>query len=106
MTSPTLRPIGWVRASLDRRANAPKQGYEGAPNARLELESAFLRGLETRPLTGVFGTRSPDRPNPIGLHRVKVLAIEAGSLLVQGLEVVDGTPVVDIKPARARRNSW
>jgi L-fuculose-phosphate aldolase len=136
MTGPTLRPIGWVRSSLERRADAPKQGYEGAPNARLEIESAFLRGLdgimagqeilvltwlhqaerdvlavhprddETRPLTGVFATRSPDRPNPIGLHRVRVLAIEGGSLLIQGLEAIDGTPVIDIKPALAQAGGW
>jgi tRNA-Thr(GGU) m(6)t(6)A37 methyltransferase TsaA len=53
----------------------------------------------TQPLAGVFATRSPDRPNPIGLHPVKVLSIEAdGSLHVQGLEAIDGTPVIDIKP--------
>jgi L-fuculose-phosphate aldolase len=114
---------------LKRPADAPKQGYEGAPNARVRMEPDFLRGLDgiaagqdlliltwlhqadrevlavhprndlSNPLTGVFATRSADRPNPIGVHRVKVLKIEnGGSLLVQGLEAIDGTPVIDIKP--------
>jgi tRNA-Thr(GGU) m(6)t(6)A37 methyltransferase TsaA len=118
-----------VHSPLQRRADAPRQGHEGAPDARLRIEPAFLPGLEgirvgqdililtwlhearrdvlavhprddlTQPLAGVFATRSPDRPNPIGLHQVKVLAIEGdGSLRVQGLEAIDGTPVIDIKP--------
>ena len=100
----------------------------GAPNARLELIPAFIDGLDrmqvgdeiivitwlhlahrdvlkvhpqgntAKPLTGVFLTRSPDRPNPLGLHRAKVLAIEEGSLTIGPIEVVDGTPVLDIKP--------
>ena len=100
----------------------------GAPNARLELIPAFRDGLDrmqvghdiivitwlhlarsdilqvhpqgnpTKPLTGVFLTRSPDRPNPLGLHRARVLAIETGSLLIGPIEVIDGTPVLDIKP--------
>jgi tRNA-Thr(GGU) m(6)t(6)A37 methyltransferase TsaA len=113
-----------VHSPLRRRADAPKQGHEGAPNARLQIEPAFLPGLDglragqdilvltwlhearrdvlavhprddlTQPLAGVFATRSPDRPNPIGLHPVKVLSIEAdGSLHVQGLEAVDGITV-------------
>jgi tRNA-Thr(GGU) m(6)t(6)A37 methyltransferase TsaA len=129
----TVRPIGWVHSPLRRRADAPKQGHEGAPNARLQIEPAFLPGLDglragqdilvltwlhearrdvlavhprddlTQPLAGVFATRSPDRPNPIGLHPVKVLSIEAdGSLHVQGLEAIDGTPVIDIKPVLTR----
>jgi tRNA-Thr(GGU) m(6)t(6)A37 methyltransferase TsaA len=124
-----VQPIGWVHSPLRRRADAPRQGHEGAPNARLQIEPAFLPGLDglragqdilvftwlhearrdvlavhprddlTQPLAGVFATRSPDRPNPIGLHPVKVLGIEAGgSLHVQGLEAIDGTPVIDIKP--------
>ncbi|HET9481823.1 MAG TPA: tRNA (N6-threonylcarbamoyladenosine(37)-N6)-methyltransferase TrmO [Candidatus Polarisedimenticolia bacterium] len=128
-TGYTLRPIGRVRSSLTRRADAPKQGFEGAPEARVEIEPAFLVGLDglqagrqivvltwlhesqrdvlavhprddlTRPLTGVFATRSPDRPNPIGLHRVTLLRVEAeGTLIVDGLEAIDGTPVIDIKP--------
>ena len=136
MTSPSthhaVQPIGWVHSPLRRRADAPKQGHEGAPNARLQIEPAFLRGLDgigvgqdililtwlhearrdvlavhprddlSLPLAGVFATRSSDRPNPIGLHRVRVLAIEGGgSLHVQGLEAIDGTPVLDIKPVLA-----
>ena len=98
-----LYPIGWVRSALKRRADAPKQGYEGAPDARIEVESRFLPALDrldvgqdlliltwlhesrrdtlavhprrdlSKPLHGVFATRSPDRPNPIGLHRVRLL---------------------------------
>ncbi len=136
-TSHAVRPIGRVHSPLRRRAEAPRQGYEGAPDARIELEPAFLRGLDgiaagqdlliltwlhearrdvlavhprddlTRPLAGVFATRSPDRPNPIGLHRVRVQAIEDGGCLrVQGLEAIDGTPVIDIKPALPQAGGW
>ena len=132
-TRQAVQPIGWVHSALRRRADAPRQGHEGAPNARLQIEPAFLPGLDgiragqdilvltwlhearrdvlavhprddrTQPLAGVFATRSPDRPNPIGLHRVRVLAIEADrSLHVQGLEAIDGTPVIDIKPVLLR----
>jgi tRNA-Thr(GGU) m(6)t(6)A37 methyltransferase TsaA len=124
-----LVPVGWVRSSLKRRADAPKQGNEGAPDAWVEIDSAFAPALDLMkpgqeivlltwlheadrkvlkvhprddvsiPLTGVFATRSPDRPNPIGLHRVKLLRIEDGIRLhVQGLEAIDGTPIVDVKP--------
>jgi len=126
----TLRAIGRVHSPLKRAADAPKQGDEGAPDARIQIEPAFQRGLDgiatgqdlliltwlhradrevlavhprddpNNPLTGVFATRSADRPNPIGVHRVKVLEIlKEGWLLVHGLEAIDGTPVVDIKPA-------
>jgi tRNA-Thr(GGU) m(6)t(6)A37 methyltransferase TsaA len=136
-TTYSLRPIGWVRSTLRRPAEAPKQGFEGAPNARLEIEPAFARGLEglhqgddiviltwlhkaerevlavhprddlARPLTGVFATRSADRPNPIGLHRARLLRIDkAGSLEVEGLEAIDGTPVVDLKPVLAQSKDW
>ena len=114
-----VKPIGVVRSALRDRADAPRQGSEGAPDARIALEPSFadaLQGIrvgdelvlltwlheadrsvlqvhprddETRPLTGVFATRSSDRPNPIGLHRVTVLAI-------------DGTPLVDVKPVLHR----
>jgi len=121
-------PIGRVHSSLLRRADAPRQGHEGAPPAWVEVLPNFvpaLRGLAagddvllltwlheserttlevhprddaTRPLAGVFVTRSPDRPNPIGLHRVRILAIEDKCWLsVDGLEAIDGTPVIDIK---------
>ena len=132
-----LTPIGRVHSPLRRPAEAPKQGYEGAPDARVRIEPRFLPGLDgiaagqdvllltwlheadrtvlavhprddpANPLTGVFATRSADRPNPIGVHRVKVLALEGeGTLLVQGLEAIDGTPVIDIKPALPRAGGW
>lgn len=128
-SSHPVRPIGRVQSPLKRLADAPRQGHEGAPDAWLQIEPAFRAGLDgiragqdifiltwlhearrdvlavhprddpAQPLAGVFATRSPDRPNPIGLHRVRVLAIEAGgSLQVQGLEAIDGTPIIDIKP--------
>ena len=128
-----VSPIGYVRSSLKARANAPRQGWEGAPNARLEIAPEFgegLDGIETgrdiwiltwlhesqrevlkvhprgdvsNPLTGVFATRSPDRPNPIGLHRATVLSFEEGrSIQVEGLEAIDGTPIIDIKPVLER----
>ena len=123
-----LEPIGTVESPLTDRAAAPKQGDEGAPEAWLvfaEGVSAALEGLSagvevlvltwldradrsvlrvrprddaSRPMTGVFATRSPDRPNPIGLHRVTVLEIDGLCLRVSGLEALDGTPVVDVKP--------
>ena len=125
---PSLVPIGRVRSPLTRRSEAPKQGDEGAPDADLEIEPAFLPALDglsagreilvltwlhqarrdvlavyprddlRNPLTGVFATRSPDRPNPVGLHRVELLAIDGPRLRVRGLEAIDGTPVIDIKP--------
>jgi tRNA-Thr(GGU) m(6)t(6)A37 methyltransferase TsaA len=123
-----VRPIGTVRSELVDRHTAPRQGDEGAPDAWLELEGWALPALEglaagddalvltwldradrdvlrvhprgdvDRPVAGVFATRSPDRPNPIGLHRVRVLGIDGGRLRVGDLEALDGTPVVDIKP--------
>ena len=127
----SLRPVGTIRSSLQRRDHAPKQGCEGAPDAWLEIDAddaAGLHGLcvgdevilitwfhearrdtlqvhprgdRTRPLSGVFATRSPDRPNPLGLHRVTILDIAAGKLRVGPIEAIDGTPVVDIKPVLA-----
>lgn len=123
-----LRPVGVVRSELTERERAPMQGDEGAPDAWIELRpevasaAASLsagdellvltwfheadrsvlevrpRGDRTRPLTGVFSTRSPDRPNPVGLHRVRVLAIEPRRIRVGPLEAIDGTPVIDLKP--------
>jgi tRNA-Thr(GGU) m(6)t(6)A37 methyltransferase TsaA len=132
-----VHPIGRVHSALKRAAQAPKQGYEGAPSARLEINPAFLPGLDgfavgqdilvltwlyqadrallsvhprddsNQPLTGVFATRSADRPNPIGVHRVEALAVDPRGLLeVEGLEAIDGTPVIDIKPALARAGGW
>ena len=124
----TLSPLGFLHSPLKSREEAPNQGCEGAPDAWLELNEAVAEGLEgiavgdemllitwfhksdrtvlklhprwdkTIPLTGVFATRSPDRPNPLGLHRVTVLAIDGRRLNVGPLEAIDGTPVVDIKP--------
>jgi tRNA-Thr(GGU) m(6)t(6)A37 methyltransferase TsaA len=125
----SLRPIGVVRSSLTARGEAPMQGSEGAPDAWVEIDPAFAdalagiaegdevilltwlhlsrrdvlqvhpRGDRAKPLTGVFATRSPDRPNPIGLHRVRVRAVDGRLRLRVGpLEALDGTPVVDIKP--------
>jgi tRNA-Thr(GGU) m(6)t(6)A37 methyltransferase TsaA len=126
-TAYTIYPIGVVRSELKNREEAPMQGYEGAPEAWIEIvpEAADgLQGIEAgsyailltwlhqserdtllvhprgdpdAPLTGVFATRSPDRPNPIGLHRVKVLEVDGRRLRVGPLEAIDGTPVVDIK---------
>jgi len=124
-----VRPVAWVRSSLTNRADAPKQSYEGAPDALLDVLPEFAAALDglrvgdevilltwfheaqrdvlavyprddrRNPLTGVFATRSPDRPNPIGLHRVTVIGIEdARRVRVKPLEAIDGTPIVDIKP--------
>ena len=121
--------IATVESPLTDRAAAPKQGDEGAPEATLVFEVGFAEALEgietgdvlvlltwldrasrdvlrvhprddmTRSEQGVFSTRSADRPNPIGLHRVTVLGIEGARMRVSGLEALDGTPVVDVKPA-------
>lgn len=123
-----LRPIGVIRSSLKKRSEAPKQGSEGAPDAWLEVSSFAREGLDgmaegdeivvvtwlhqarrdvlkvyprsdrSRRLTGVFATRSPDRPNPLGLHRVKVRRIVKDRLRIGPIEAIDGTPVIDIKP--------
>jgi tRNA-Thr(GGU) m(6)t(6)A37 methyltransferase TsaA len=127
-----LAPIGTVESPLTDLASAPKQGHEGAPEAWLVIEPAVIDGLEgvragdrvivitwlhrarrdvlrvhprddlSNPLQGVFNTRSSDRPNPIGLHEVEVVAIEGRRILVRDLEAVDGTPIVDIKPVLRR----
>jgi tRNA-Thr(GGU) m(6)t(6)A37 methyltransferase TsaA len=127
-TNYRLHPIGFVRSSLRQREGAPRQGSEGAPDAWLDVDPAYAEALEGLgdgddlivitwlhqanrdilkvhprgnhhlPLTGVFATRSPDRPNPLGLHRVTLRAIAGNRLRVGPLEAIDGTPVVDIKP--------
>ncbi len=125
-----LLPIGFVRSPLTSLLGCPKQGSEGAPEAWIEIDPAFSdalddlapgqeiivitwlhkanrnflkvhpRGNPEAPLKGVFSTRSPDRPNPIGLHRVAILEIQRqGRIRVRPLEALDGTPVIDIKPA-------
>jgi tRNA-Thr(GGU) m(6)t(6)A37 methyltransferase TsaA len=123
-----LRPIGVIRSTLKTRGEAPKQGSEGAPDAWLEVNPLLASGLDglavgdeivvvtwlhrarrevlkvhprsdrSLPLTGVFATRSPDRPNPLGLHRVKVKRVVKNRLRIGPIEVIDRTPVVDIKP--------
>ena len=123
-----LHPIGQIRSTLRALDDAPRQGSEGAPDAWLEVDPAFARGLsgiapgdevivvtwlhradrevlETHPrndpaipLAGVFATRSPDRPNPLGLHRVTVREIIGARLRIGPIEAIDGTPVVDVKP--------
>jgi tRNA-Thr(GGU) m(6)t(6)A37 methyltransferase TsaA len=122
-----IRPIGTVASPLTAISEAPKQGDEGAPDAWIELDPAYLEALDgveagdelvvvtwldradrgvlavhprndaSRPLTGVFATRSPHRPNPIGLHTVEVAEIDGPRLRVRNLEALDGTPVVDLK---------
>ena len=123
-----LRPIGTIRSTLRTRKGAPKQGSEGAPDAWLEVKKFAAPALDglvaggdiivvtwlhrarrsvlkvhprsdpRRPLTGVFATRSPDRPNPLGLHRVTIRKIDGKRLLIGPIEAIDETPVVDIKP--------
>ena len=124
-----VRPVAWVESPLTQRAQAPRQGSEGAPPAWLAVEpdvAAAIRDLRAgdqvivltwldrarrdelttvprddpanSPL-GVFSTRSPDRPNPVGLHRATILAVEGLRIQVSELEALDGTPVIDIKPA-------
>ena len=123
-----VQPLGWVHSPLVDPATAPKQGDEGAPDAWLVLDATMrsgIRGLEVgtqvivltwldraerdtllvhprddedAPLRGVFSTRSADRPNPIGLHHVEILAIDDLRIRVRNLEALDGTPIVDIKP--------
>ncbi|HEU4803258.1 MAG TPA: tRNA (N6-threonylcarbamoyladenosine(37)-N6)-methyltransferase TrmO [Solirubrobacterales bacterium] len=120
--------VGSVSSPLTDLDAAPKQGDEGAPEATIIFAGEFVaalegiaagddvlvlawldradrdvlrvhpRGDESRPETGVFATRSPDRPNPIGLHRVEVVSIDGATMTVRGLEAVDGTPVLDVKP--------
>jgi tRNA-Thr(GGU) m(6)t(6)A37 methyltransferase TsaA len=127
-TSYSLYPIGFLRSPLKDRGAAPRQGREGAPDAWLEVDAAVAEGLEgieagdelivitwlhqaerdtlkthprndqTRPQTGVFATRSPDRPNPLGLHQVTVREIAGNKIKVGPIEAIDGTPVVDLKP--------
>jgi tRNA-Thr(GGU) m(6)t(6)A37 methyltransferase TsaA len=126
--APAITPIGTVESPLTDVAAAPNQGDEGAPDAWLVFAPAVREGLDgiragddililtwfdrarrdvlalhprgdrSRPQQGVFSTRSPDRPNPIGLHRVRVLAVDGLRVHVSDLEALDGTPIVDVKP--------
>ena len=128
MNTFSVEPIGVIRSEIKNREDAPLFYTEGAPNAFLELIPAYTDGLHrmlvgdeiivitwlhrahrdvlkvhprgdaSNPLTGVFSTRSPDRPNPLGLHRAKVVGIHPGRLHIGPIEAIDGTPVIDIKP--------
>ena len=123
-----VTPIGRVESPLTDLESAPKQGDEGAPDAWLVFEPTVLAALDgiregdevivltwldrarrdvlrvhprddvSRAQQGVFNTRSQDRPNPIGLHRVEIASIDGGRVRVRNLEAVDGTPIVDVKP--------
>jgi tRNA-Thr(GGU) m(6)t(6)A37 methyltransferase TsaA len=127
-----LRPIGHVESVLTDRSGAPRQPDEGAPDAWLVFGDAYAaaldglapgmdvllftwldradrdtlavrpRGDASRPLTGVFATRAPDRPNPIGLHDVHILAVDGTRVHVRNLEAIDGTPILDVKPLLTR----
>jgi tRNA-Thr(GGU) m(6)t(6)A37 methyltransferase TsaA len=127
-----VRPIGWVESPLRDRESAPKQGDEGSPRAWVVFDPSVAEGIrdlktgtdvliltwfdraardvlavhprddENRPLEGVFSTRSPDRPNPIGLHRVTIVSIDGPRFEVSDLEALDGTPVLDVKPVLGR----
>lgn len=131
-----LRPIGLIRSSIRERSEAPKQGSEGAPDAWLEVNPQVAEGLDglaagdeiilvtwlhqarrdvlkvhprsdrNKPLTGVFATRSPDRPNPLGLHPVILREVEKNRLRIGPIEAIDGTPVVDIKPVLCFRKEF
>ena len=128
MISYSLKPIGFICSDLKRRDETPRQGLDGAPDAWLEVSPRFAEGLqgivvgqeiivvtwlheaerdtlkvhprgdEGSPLTGVFSTRSPDRPNPLGLHRVTIREIVGSRIRIGPMEAIDGTPVADIKP--------
>jgi len=128
MNSFEIKSIGKVSSSLKSLEAAPRQADEGAPEAWLGFEPAAVEGLRnirpgdelvlitwldrarrdvlsvhprgevSRPAEGVFSTRSPHRPNPLGLHDVTVTAIEGGRVRVRGLEAIDGTPIIDLKP--------
>lgn len=127
-----LQPVGRIRSTLRSLDEAPRQGFEGAPDAWLEIDQVYARALsgiaagdevivitwldradrsilevhprgeKQNPLAGVFATRSPHRPNPLGLHRVTVREISGTRLRIGPIEAIDGTPVVDIKPLLAQ----
>ena len=121
-------PIGKVESPLTDKETAPKQGHEGSPEATLVFEERVIEALDglavgdevilltwldradrdvlkvhprsdpANPIQGVFNTRSPDRPNPIGLHQITIVAIDGNRVRVRDLEALDGTPIVDVKP--------
>jgi tRNA-Thr(GGU) m(6)t(6)A37 methyltransferase TsaA len=129
-----IHAIGHIRSTLVDPAEAPRQGTEGAPDAWLDIDRRYADALQgitvgdelvalswlqladrvtlkvhprndpSRPLTGVFATRSQDRPNPLGLHRVRVHEVSGDRLRIGPIELVDGTPIVDLKAVLARAN--
>jgi tRNA-Thr(GGU) m(6)t(6)A37 methyltransferase TsaA len=128
-----VRPVGRVESTIADRAQAPLQGTEGAPEAWLVFDDAvsacitdlhpgaeilvltwlhrarrdilrvFPRGNTDNAEEGVFSTRSPDRPNPIGLHRVTIVDVHERRIRVSDLEAIDGTPIIDVKPVLGPR---
>jgi tRNA-Thr(GGU) m(6)t(6)A37 methyltransferase TsaA len=128
VTTFDVPPIGWVESPLNERSSAPHQADEGAPEAWLVFAPSVLDGLQglhegdqvvvitwldraqrdvlavhprgdpRRGVAGVFSTRSPDRPNPIGLHTVEITAVEGGRIRVRHLEALNNTPILDVKP--------
>lgn len=128
-----INPIGYVKSPIQSRHDAPKQESENAPQAVLEILPEFApamdglkqgqtirlvtwfdrayrgtlechpRGNSAVPMRGVFSTRSPDRPNPVGLHKVKIVEINENNITVDHLEAMDGTPIVDIKIAITKK---
>lgn len=130
----SIKPIGVIRSEIKNIEDAPLFYTEGAPDAFLEMIPEYVEGMDrmragdeiiiitwlhrahrdvlkvhprgdrSNPLTGVFSTRSPDRPNPLGLHRTRVLAIDQGRLRIGPMEAIDGTAVIDIKPVVESRD--
>ena len=129
----TLNPVGHVMSPLVDRDHAPKQGHEGAPEAWLVFRDEFVDALRdlragdevlvltwlhradrtalrvhprddtSAPMRGVFGTRSQDRPNPIGIHRVRIVDVASATRFkVADLQAFDGTPIIDVKPVLDR----
>lgn len=128
MSSATFEPIGAVRSAIQTRADAPHQGATAGTKATIEIDERFAEGISDlkagmdiwvlfhfdkadealmkvhprgnpeAPLRSLFATRAPCRPSPIGLTLVRILTIEANSIAVRGLEAIDGTPILDIKP--------
>jgi tRNA-Thr(GGU) m(6)t(6)A37 methyltransferase TsaA len=132
----TIKPIGFIRSEIKNTEDAPLFYTEDAPSAVVEMLPEFLDGLhriktgdeiivitwlhraerdvlkvhprgdKSNPLTGVFLTRSPDRPNPLGLHRVRVLSINSNRIIIDAIEAIDETPVVDIKRVVEEANDY
>jgi len=123
-----VEPVGYIRSGVACRSQAPRQGRDERSRARIEILPRFSQALDgigqwpqllvtcwlhladrdalavhprgdaRAPMTGVFGTRSPARPNPLAVYTVDLLSVEENVLIVRGIDAVDGTPVLDIKP--------